>query len=186
MGFNVSSFIDINATGAVTIDGSSVNLNTGMILVSGSTVSIGFDPATHVVQFNAATINLYGANLIATGLISFTGVVEVKTLRQSAANHGDADFSIDGTGAYEHIMTGNASLMRGISLSHTGATLGQRIRFNAQKVLIGPNYYILGYGAKQWHLFNTTGRTVVVEFVSDGSGWVVDYWEQGGVALRNG
>jgi hypothetical protein len=157
-----------------------------MILVSGSTISIGSDPVSHIVSIDAVSVDLHSATLATSGAVSFTGLAEIKTLRQSAANHGDADFSVDGTGAYEHIMSGNASLMRGISLSHTGAALGQRIRFNAQKVLVGPNYYILGYGAKQWHLFNTTGRTVVVEFVSDGAGWVVDYWEQGGVALRNG
>lgn len=184
--FNVSSFIDINATGGITIDGSVINLNSGLFRISGSTITIGGDPASHVVEYDVATVNLHGATLTSTGLVSLTGVTEVKTLRQSCATHGDADFSVDGTGAYEHIMTSNASLMRGISLSHTGAALGQRIRFNAQKVLVGPNYYILGYGAKQWHLFNTAGRTVVVEFVFDGSGWVVDQCEQGGVALRNG
>ena len=188
IGFNVVSFIDINATGGITLDGSSINLNTGMLLISGPTISIGGDSASHVVQFDVATINLYNAHLTGTGLVSFAGpgATEIKTLRQSCATHGDGDFAIDGTGAYEHIITGNASVMRGISLSHTGAALGQRIRFNAQKVLAGPNYYLLGYGAKQWHLWNTAGKTAVVEFVSDGAGWVVDYWEAGGVALRNG
>lgn len=107
-------------------------------------------------------------------------------LRIRSENRSDANFSVDGTTAYEHIFPDNPASTRSIPLANTGAARGQRVRFNAQNVVTGANDFQVTYGLRTWNMRNAAGKTVVMEFVYDGTAWVIDDWAEGGSALRNG
>jgi len=141
----------------------------------------------------SSTLSSSGTNVFASGSdTSFDGTGVLKTtnggkFRWDTRNKSDGDYTADGTNGYEDILPDPAA-NRAITLANTGAALGQRKKFNAQNVT-GSNYWALSYSGRVWYLSNLNGYpsgTVKIEFVYDGSGWLVDSWEHGGSTIRNG
>lgn len=139
------------------------------------------------------TISSSGTNVFGSGSdTSFDGTAVLHTtsggkFRWDTRNRTDGNYTADGTNGYEDILPDPAG-DRTITLANTGAARGQRKKFNAQNVT-GPHTWALTYGAQTWYLSNLAGYasgTVKIEFVYDGSGWVVDDWEHGSNSLRDG
>jgi hypothetical protein len=159
--------------------------------------------ATGDLYFDAATITALSPHIVLTALtdllinapiFSVTGNVHLVgatyaqgSLRLETVTLANADHVLDGSAAYEYLCT-TPSTPRAVSLL-PGAPIGWRVRFNAQQVAAGANYFALsipGGGALGWTLRNQAGSTAAVEFVSNGTTWIVDDWAEGGSALRDG
>lgn len=180
----------IPASGTVEI-GTSVLLGGG----GGDTVTVNANDLalgnTDLTGGTSCTVSLAGivvfastSDFEAAGTSYFSGKFRFLTM-----NRSNADFAVSAaTGqGYEHILPDNpGGGGRTATLSHTGGVIGQRIRFNAQNVVTGADNWVIAYGARTWFMRNTAGKTVAIEFVSDGSAWVVDDHHEGGDALRNG
>jgi hypothetical protein len=166
--------------------------------VSGATVFSGdvnftltADFVSGDLTFDAtSTFSSAGTNVFASGSdTSVDGTAVLRTtnggkFRWDTRNKSPAaDYTADGTNGYEDILP-DPPTDRAITLATTGAAIGQRKKFNAQAVT--SFQWVLGATGRTWNLKNATGFTVKIEFVYDGSGWVVDDWEEGGNALRNG
>lgn len=151
-----------------TVLGSTIQFGSCQIL--GDTISID-------------TSAVFGASCDAefAGILRATG-----KFRNLTTLRGNSDFTADGTTGYEHILADNPSAGRQATLNHTGAGVGQRVRFNAQNVVTGTEDWTLAYGARTWFMRNEAGKTVIIEFVSDGTAWVVDDHAEGGDAMRDG
>jgi len=175
---NVRSGQFTAAAGAIQIGGGS-----DVITVTGDRVELGntdvVGGASCNVTLAAVVMCTSTSDVEAAGVLKVTGKLRILTQNRSV------DFTADGTTGYEHIFTDDPAADRNVTLNHTGAAIGQRVRFNAQNVT-GPNKYIVARGAQTWFMSNQAGDTVILEFVSDGSAWVVDDWQEGGVGLRNG
>jgi hypothetical protein len=170
------------AAGAIQIGGGA-----DVITVTGATLALG---STALTIGAAGSFSSSGTNVFGSGSdTSFDGTAVVKTtnggkFRWDTRNKSPAaDYTADGTNGYEDILL-DPPADRAITLADTGAAQGQRKKFNAQNVT--SFHWVIAYGARTWFLKNATGSTVKIEFVFDGSGWVVDDWEEGGSALRNG
>lgn len=168
------------AAGAIQIGGGA-----DVITITGANVALG---NTDLTGGASCSVSLGGTNVLtstsaneleAGGTFAMNGKLRLLTTNRSV------DFTADGTTGYEHIFTDDPAADRNVTLNHTGAAIGQRVRFNAQNVT-GPNKYIVARGAQTWFMSNQVGDTVILEFVSDGSAWVVDDWQEGGSGLRNG
>jgi hypothetical protein len=190
--------LGLGAAGATTINGGVVTIDASGIIL-GAHVTLGSGPSDTievrgVLSCLANATFPAGKNLTLAGAtyappassVTVAGVLDVQgPMRNATNNTPPVSTTIDGTMGYEHVFTNAATGDVSINLTHTGAARGQRIRFNAQQVTGLFDYQIL-YGPQQWFMRNLAGKTVVLEFVSNGFGWVVDQWEPGGVALRNG
>jgi hypothetical protein len=172
-------------SGQLTVAAGAIQIGTGAdaIVITGDSLNLGatdlYGNASCNVALAGAVVFDTASDVEAAGLLRVTGKLRLRT-----SNHPGTDSSADGTGGYEHIFPDPAA-NRLVTLAHTGAAIGQRLRFNAQNVT-GSFSYAIGYGVKTWFMRNATGNTVILEFVSNGSAWVVDDWAEGGVGLRNG
>jgi hypothetical protein len=195
------------ASGAVTTfeSGSDTTFEGGSDTVFESTADVDFQgtgvnrptfqgglrvPGGELTLDAASSMSSSGTNAFGSGSdTDFSGTAVLRTsnggkFRWDTRNKTDSPYTADGTNGYEDILPDPAA-NRSITLANTGAAQGQRKKFNAQKVT-GANHWVIGYGARSWFLRNVAANTVKIEFVFDGSGWVVDDWEEGGVGLRDG
>lgn len=170
------------AAGAIQIGGGS-----DVITITGSNVALG---NTDLTGGSLCSVSLGGTIVFTTTSdVSVDGAGVFRTsnggkFRWDTRNKTVADYTANGTNGYEDILPDPPSVDMAITLANTGAAIGQRKRFNAQNVTT--HYWAIAYGARTWFMKNAAGSTVVIEFVYDGSGWVVDQWEEGGSGLRNG
>ncbi len=174
---------DVVFSGDVDFQGTGIHRPTfqgGMEVVSGE-----------LTLDSTGNLSSSGTNVFASGSdTSFDGTAVVHTtnggkFRWDTRNKSDGDYTANGTNGYEDILPDPAD-DRTITLANTGAAIGQRKRFNAQAVNASGKHWVINYGARTWFLRNVSGSTVKIQFVYDGSGWVVDDWEEGGNATRNG
>jgi len=168
-----SSLVSIGApTAALTLYANDVS-------ISADTILIEKDGPTAITIANSVTITSSG-ELYQSGFTSLEGVVCYKSQNRTA---GDGSAIGGNTTFFEYILP-IPGLITSIALDSAGAQLGQRVRFNAQKNT-SLNHWNITTGGHTWQLRNATGYTVAVEFVCDGSAWIVDEWEEGGKAIRN-
>lgn len=179
--FNARSGQFVVQAGAIQIGGGA-----DVITVTGSTLALG---GTDMTIGALGGISSAGTQVFSSGSdtsIDGTGVLRTTSggkFRWDTRNKTDGNYVADGTNGYEDILPDPAA-PRIITFQTTGAALGQRKRFNAQNVT--SEDWQLQRPGRTWNLRNATGKTVKIQFVYDGSDWVVDDWEEGGNVLRNG
>jgi len=203
-GIDLANGMAITGAGTVDIFGGRVIIPASGTVEIGTSVTLG-GGGGDTVTVNANILALGGSDISQTaagtgswaGTYVYTSVSDTEfeagsvlkmngKWRPRTANRSDADFVADGTTGYEHIFPDNPGADRDIDLNHTGAAIGQRVRFNCQNVVTGTFDYVLSVGLRTWFMRNATSKTAAIEFVSDGSAWVVDDHHEGGNALRNG
>lgn len=178
-------------------------VNSGQVHVAAGAIQVG--ASLDVITITGDRVELGNTDVIAGALSSLShgGTIVLTSTSDTSVDGGGvfrtsnggkfrwdtrnkspgSDYTADGTNGYEDILT-DPPTNRAITLANTGAAIGQRKKFNAQNVT--SFYWSIAYGAKTWFMKNAAGSTVKIEFVYNGSGWVVDDWEEGGVPTRDG
>ncbi|HYJ82218.1 MAG TPA: hypothetical protein VEW26_05165, partial [Allosphingosinicella sp.] len=133
--------------------------------------------------FASGVVNIGGAAGIAGGLTVSGGKLRLPAIVPTFG----LGMSADHANNYEFIFSNAMTSDTTVSLNHSLVTIGQRVRFNAQKVTGAFTYYVQTGDGREWAMRNNAaaGTTVILEFVSDGTQWVVDDWATYN-AVRNG